>query len=194
MLPYRFSPNVKTCPKSEDNDNFGHPLTLGASSDAFFVMSAEKLAILAGPILASLPVRVKLVTTTTHNTQHTTTKMSHRHPTLHWLCHLSPWAGFWHHQPMALRLPMVPCKAPMVGFGGVMAGLPVWGAKWNHTKNIEEYGALALGGHYLAATHNNQPIVGRSGRGYVGEEARGVSSVWEDVIASIWVAIWTMKK
>jgi hypothetical protein len=35
-------------------------------------MNAEKLAILTGPILASLPVRVKLVTTTTHNTQHTT--------------------------------------------------------------------------------------------------------------------------
>ncbi len=55
----RFSPNVKTCPKSKDNDDFVHPLTLtlGASSDAFFVMSADSSAILAGPILAFLPVR-----------------------------------------------------------------------------------------------------------------------------------------
>jgi hypothetical protein len=51
--------------------NLGHPLTFGAFCGAFSVVSAEKLAILAGPILASLPVRVKLVTTTTHKTQHT---------------------------------------------------------------------------------------------------------------------------
>ncbi len=153
--------------------DFEHPSTLGACSDAFFVMSAEKLAILAGPILASLPVRVQLVTTTTHNTRHTTTKMSHRHPTFHRLCHLSPWAGFWHHQPMALRLPMVPRKEPVVGFGGAMAGLPVWEAKWNHIKKYWGIGASALGGHHLAATHNNQPLVGGSGRGYVGEEAHG---------------------
>jgi hypothetical protein len=40
------------------------------------------------------------------------------------------------------------------------------------SKNREEHGASALGGCHLAATHNNQPIVGRSGRGDVGEEAR----------------------
>ncbi len=40
----------------EDTD-FGKVLTLGASSDAFFVTSADKLAILAGPILTFLPVR-----------------------------------------------------------------------------------------------------------------------------------------
>jgi hypothetical protein len=28
----------------------------------------------------------------------------------------------------------VPCKAPMVGFGGVMAGLPVWGAEKRRIK------------------------------------------------------------
>jgi hypothetical protein len=57
----RFSPNVKTCAKSKEHGDFAHPLILGASNDEFFVMSAEKSAILAGPILASLPVRVKLV-------------------------------------------------------------------------------------------------------------------------------------
>jgi hypothetical protein len=31
--------------------------TLGASSDGFFVMNTEKLAILAGPISTFLPVR-----------------------------------------------------------------------------------------------------------------------------------------
>jgi hypothetical protein len=41
------------------------------------------------------------------------------------------------------------------------------------SENREEHDALALGGHHLAATHNNQPIVGKSGRGDVGEEARG---------------------
>jgi hypothetical protein len=47
----------KKCPKSREDSNLGHPFIMGASSDAFFVMRAEKLAILAGPILAFLPVR-----------------------------------------------------------------------------------------------------------------------------------------
>jgi hypothetical protein len=34
----------------------------------------------------------------------------------------------------------------MVGFGGAMAGLPVWGAEKRHTKNREMSGALNLGG------------------------------------------------
>jgi hypothetical protein len=41
------------------------------------------------------------------------------------------------------------------------------------SKNREEHGASALGGRHLVATHNNQPIVDGSGRGDVGEEARG---------------------
>jgi hypothetical protein len=40
-------------------------------------------------------------------------------------------------------------------------------------KNREEHGALALGGHHLAATHNNQPIDSGIGRWDVGEEVRG---------------------
>jgi hypothetical protein len=91
MLQYHISAQMsRHVQKSKEHGDFAHPSTLGASSDALFVMSAEKSTILAGPILASLPVRVKLVTITTHNTQHTTTKMSRRHPTLHQLCHLSP--------------------------------------------------------------------------------------------------------
>jgi hypothetical protein len=31
---------------------------------------------------------------------------------------------------MAPRLPMIQRKSPVVGFGGAMAGLPVWGAEW----------------------------------------------------------------
>ncbi len=48
---------LKKCPKSREDGNLGHPFKMGASSDAFFVMRAEKSAILAGPILAFLPVR-----------------------------------------------------------------------------------------------------------------------------------------
>jgi hypothetical protein len=48
-----------------------------------------------------------------------------------------------------------------------------WGRNETTSKNREEHGALALGGHHLAATHNNQPIVGGGSRGNVGEEARG---------------------
>ncbi len=48
-----------------------------------------------------------------------------------------------------------------------------WGQNETKSKNREEHGASALGGRHLATTHNNQPIVGRSSRGDVGEEARG---------------------
>ncbi len=48
-----------------------------------------------------------------------------------------------------------------------------WGQNETTLKNGEEHGASALGGRHLAAIHNNQPIVGRSSRGDVGEEARG---------------------
>jgi len=61
----------------------------------------------------------------------------------------------------------------MVGFGGAMAGFPVWGAQKRTINKKEKHGALALGGRHLVATHNNQPIVGRSRRGDVGEKARG---------------------
>ena len=56
-------------------------------------------------------------------------KMIHRRPILQRLCPLSPWVEQWCVQPMAPRLPMVPRKAPTVGFGCTMTGLPVWGAR-----------------------------------------------------------------
>ena len=77
---------------------------------------------------------------------------------------------------------MVPRKAPVVGFGGMIAGLPVWGAKKRHIKKSEKHGASAISGRHLVATHNNQPIVGGSGRGEVGEKASGGKSVWEGVV------------
>jgi hypothetical protein len=48
-----------------------------------------------------------------------------------------------------------------------------WGGNETTSKNREKHGASALGGRHLAATHNNQPIVGGSSRGDVGEEVRG---------------------
>ncbi len=74
---------------------------------------------------------------------------------------------------MAPGIPMVPHKAPVVGFCGAAASLPVWGAKKRRIKKIENHGALYLGGRHLVATHNNQPIVSGSGRGGFGEKARG---------------------
>ena len=78
---------------------------------------------------------------------------------------------------------MVPHKAPVFGFVGATAGLPVWGAEKRLIKKIENHGALDLGGRHLVATHNNQPIVGGSGREDVGEKARRGWSVWKgDVV------------
>ena len=67
---------------------------------------------------------------------------------------------------MVPRIPMVPPKAPAVRVVGLMAGLLVWGAKKRHIKKRETW-CIGLRWPPLVATHNNQPIVGGSGRGDV---------------------------
>ena len=83
---------------------------------------------------------------------------------------------------MAPRISMVPRKAPAVGFGGAMAGLPVWVAEKRHIKKQRDEQVLALGGHRLITITNNQPIVGGSGRVDVWVEARGWESMWGDTV------------
>ena len=57
---------------------------------------------------------------------------------------------------MALRIPMVLCKAPVAGFGGAMDGLPVWVDEKRHIKKQRDGQALALGGHRSMPITNNQ--------------------------------------
>jgi hypothetical protein len=57
---------------SKEDGDFGHPFTFGAYSDAFFVMNAEKLAILAGPISTFSTSKVAKQACHNHNTQHNT--------------------------------------------------------------------------------------------------------------------------
>ncbi len=102
--------------------------TLGASSDAFFVMNAEKLAILAGPISTFLPVR-ELKQSSQPQSQHTTTNMIRRRHTLHRLCPLSPWQQPPRTQLMVPPLPISPGKAHGVGFALAIVCSLVWGAK-----------------------------------------------------------------
>ncbi len=128
--------------------------------------------------------------TTTHNNQH---EPPPPYPSAALALSLHGQA-IWRHQPMAPRLPKVSLKARVVGFGGIMAGLPVWGAKWNHIKNREEHGVSAVGGRHLIGRYNNQIGVGNCGSRDVGEEAPPGCSMWGDVSASIWVAIQTTKK
>ncbi len=47
-----FRPNFKECTKSSQYDGFVHVSTFGLIGDAFFVMSEQKLAILADRISA----------------------------------------------------------------------------------------------------------------------------------------------
>ena len=72
---------------------------------------------------------------------------------------------------------MVPRKAPVVGFGGAMAGLPVWVAEKRRIKKQRDGQALALGGHRSITITNNQPVVDGSGRGYVWVDVRLRSTV-----------------
>ena len=90
---------------------------------------------------------------------------------------------------MVPLIPMVPCKVLVVGFGGALAGLPVWVAKKRRIKKQRDGQALALGGHQSMTITNNQQIVGGSGRGYVWVEARGWESVWGATVPSFGAAI-----
>ena len=89
---------------------------------------------------------------------------------------------------------MLPCKVPVVEFGGAMASLPVWVAKKKRIKKQRDGQALALGSHQSMTKTNNQQIVGGSGRGDVWVEARGWESVWGATVPSFAAAIQTMKK
>ena len=71
---------------------------------------------------------------------------------------------------LALRLQ--PVGAPLAAFCGCINRFACLGRQKETIKKIEKHGALDLGGRHLVATHNNQPIVSRSGRGDVGEKAR----------------------
>ena len=84
---------------------------------------------------------------------------------------------------------MVPCKAPVAGFGGAMAGLPVWVDENRRIKKQRDWQALALGGHQLMTITNNQQIVGGSGRGDVWVDLRGWESVWGATVPSFGAAI-----
>jgi hypothetical protein len=61
-------------------------------------------------------------------------------------------------------------------------------------KNREMGGALALGGRRSMTVTNNQPIGGRSGRGYVWVEARGRESAWRDTVPSFGATTQAVKK
>ncbi len=60
--------------------------------------------------------------------------------------------------------PMQGARGPVWRRDGWMVHL-FWGQHETTSKNREEHGALALGGHHLATTHNNQPIVSGRGKG-----------------------------
>jgi len=69
---------------------------------------------------------------------------------------------------------MVPRKAPVVGFGGAMAGLPVWVSEKRPIKKQRDGRGLGLRWPLFNDKYNNQlGVCVRSGRD-VGEEARGV--------------------
>jgi hypothetical protein len=76
----------------------------------------------------------------------------------------------------------------MVGFGGVMAGLPVWGAEKRRIEKQRDGRGSGLGGRRLMMAYYNQPRIGGSNNGDVRAEARGQESAWGDTISSFGVS------
>ena len=85
-------------------------------------------------------------------------------------------------------LPIGPCKAPAIEYGGAMACSLAWVAK-APSKDRERGGALALEDHHLMMQGNNQPRVGVSNRGDGRVEAHWGGIAWEDVVSLFWPAI-----
>ena len=67
---------------------------------------------------------------------------------------LSPWVEQRFPHSIALCIPMVLRKAPMVGFGSAMAGLPVWGA--NKRRIVKQRYGQGLGFRWPPINANNQ--------------------------------------
>ncbi len=65
----------------------------------------------------------------------------------------------------------------MVGFGGAMAGLPVWGTKKRRIEKQRD--GLGSGLRWLPL-----PRIGRSNNGDVRAEARVLESAWGDTVPS----------
>ncbi len=70
----------------------------------------------------------------------------------------------------------------------------VGGNEFNAKQILNKKYTVALGGHRLLATHNNQLGVGGRGRRDVGEEARGGWNVWEGGVQSLEATNLTQKK
>ncbi len=83
-------------------------------------------------------------TQSTKNTKQTTTNMSRHHPTLQWLCNLSPWQRPPWTQILAPLIPMGPYKACGVGCALIAVCSFVWGAKMQHIKNQRDGCDLGL--------------------------------------------------
>jgi hypothetical protein len=117
-------------------------------------------------------------------TQHTTTHMSRRRPTLQRLWPslsmgrlLAPptngaAASYWSHARLEASVALSPLLVPSFG-----------APKCNPSKNRERGGALALGGCRLMMANNNQLGVGGCGRRGVGEEVRWAGSAWGDLVS-----------
>ncbi len=71
----------------------------------------------------------------------------------------------------------------MVGFGGAMTGLPVWGTeKRRIEKQRDGWGS---GRRWrLMMAYNNQSIIGVSNNGDVRAEVQGRESAWGDTVPS----------
>ena len=100
----------------------------------FFVMNAQKLAILAG-LRSNFYMLVSQKYSPGQITKHTATNMKYHHPTPQRFCPLPPWVGQWCRQHMSLRLPKYPSKASGAGFALDAVGSPVLGAVQIPLKN-----------------------------------------------------------
>jgi hypothetical protein len=128
-----FSQNVKACHFSMNHFSEWHVITFGWFGGTFYVMNAQKSAILAGLrsnfyMLVSQKYGSAQNITTQNTQQPKTTNMRYCHPTPQRLCPLPPWIGQWCHQHMALRLPKFPSKASGAGFALNAVGSPFLGA------------------------------------------------------------------
>jgi hypothetical protein len=110
--------------------------------------------------------------------QHTTTNMSHRHPTLQRLWPSLSMATSAMDPNLGAAAPHGPIQGSRRGYALAIVGSFVRGAEMQPLKNRERGGVSTFGGRSLNIRRNNQPKVCDQGGGDIREGARSGRNVW----------------
>ncbi len=185
-----FSQNVNACILFSNQEDDIHVITLGRFGGTFYVMIAQKSAILFMLISIFYHASSWKAARTQHKTQKT---QNTQQPT--WAAIALPSSGFaifphgniCHGPTSWRRWSLWAHTRRTVSDALSLLFVPSFGVPKCNTSKIRECDVTsALGGHLLVGQHNNQPKVGVRSRRDIGEGARPGWNVWGGRHTIVW--------